>query len=411
MQQRQHNLRALALLYNNSTEYYRSVYNKNMLFSDKDRINTCYKKDAEPCYSYLDSSARPELECIRKVMEAWFSQYPNAEKMDFLGRFKSKNDYTHISASFELYLHELMLRLGYIIKVHPSTNSGRGKSPDFLVSDGDMQFYLEAVSISEKSDDEKSSDKRIAVVNDIINDIQQNNFFVDITTISGLPKTPPQATKLKNRIERWLSDLNPDVVENEQKINPDSLPKLLFSHDGWEIEFTAIPRKREFLNEPVICAKTGEAKWLNTQEKIRDAVKKKGSDYGELDLPLIVACSFEGLGLDNTAVHQALFGQEECAFGSNRKPVMSRIPNGLWVSPNGPQYKRVSGVIIGYDIKPSTYGVRNLKLYVNPWATRGISGKILDLPHALVNGNRIIHNEGIHPRTILDLPKCFPGVE
>jgi hypothetical protein len=50
------------------------------------------------------------------------------------------------SAFFELFLHELLLRLGCNVEVHPDPGTGSSRRPDFLVTDPDgQQFFLEAV--------------------------------------------------------------------------------------------------------------------------------------------------------------------------------------------------------------------------------------------------------------------------
>ena len=60
-------------------------------------------------------------------MHSWYQRYPDASA-ELRTRIRSPKE--HESASFELYLHELLVRLGYSLAVHPETESG--KRPEFF---------------------------------------------------------------------------------------------------------------------------------------------------------------------------------------------------------------------------------------------------------------------------------------
>src|SRR5919202_5698397 len=68
---------------------------------------------AEPEFICLNRSAKPDVSHIRELLEAWLSRYPTSVQTDLCGRFRSPDDTLHRSAFFELFLHELLLRLGY----------------------------------------------------------------------------------------------------------------------------------------------------------------------------------------------------------------------------------------------------------------------------------------------------------
>ena len=75
---------------------------------------------SEPQFAYLNRSARLEANLIRALLEAWFSRYPPAEAADLRARFRSSNDLQHHSAFFELFVHELLLKLGLHPQIHPT---------------------------------------------------------------------------------------------------------------------------------------------------------------------------------------------------------------------------------------------------------------------------------------------------
>ena len=111
------------------------------LFDEKIERISRLAKYSESHYKYLNISDRPEFRVIRTELEHWFSNYPDKEKNEFIRRFQSNNNDQFLSAFFELYIHEILLKLNYKIKIHPDISSS-GNHPDFLVkSKRREEFY------------------------------------------------------------------------------------------------------------------------------------------------------------------------------------------------------------------------------------------------------------------------------
>src|SRR5213076_1299424 len=70
------------------------------------------KREAEPLFTYYNTTGRPAFATIRNVLEEWFNRYPAADQQRLAGQFRSTIDSQHQSAFFELFLYELLLRLG-----------------------------------------------------------------------------------------------------------------------------------------------------------------------------------------------------------------------------------------------------------------------------------------------------------
>lgn len=103
---------------------------------------------------------------------------------------------------------------------------------------------------------------------------------------------------------------------------------------------------------------------------IRDAVRFKGSKYGKLDKPLLVAVNFGSLHLARLDEMQALYGQEQFMFSvdePDKEPRLERAPNGVWRGRTGPQATRVSGAWLFNDLTPYTVASRRHTIYFNPW--------------------------------------------
>lgn len=388
-----------------------------MLFSDIGRSYDGPKLHSERDYFYLDRSARHEAFVIRDELEQWFIQFPESDRVELSSRFKSPDDGQHRSAAFELYLHQLFRRLGYAVKIHPETPSSKAGRPDFLLTAPDgAQMYVEAVQVTDVSAEEKGARERLNIVYDAINRLDSSGWFLGVDSAT-YPSQPPSARGLRQKVKRWLATLDPDhVTEEYRRLGNDALPTFNRSDGDWKIQFTAFPRAPDKRHEPVesiLGALMGDARWLNTAENIRDTLLAKGSHYGVLGAPLVIALSANVLHLDQIDVMNALFGDEEyiVSWGKTRsEPRMQRARNGFWLGPKGPRYTRVAGVLIGYDVKPWTYGVRELVLYHNPWAASEVPGAICKLPRRVPINGTLSAVEGQHPKEILQLPNGYPGL-
>lgn len=80
----------------------------------------------------MNSHADAPVMAARAIIEGWYRNYPTAHREDVARRFRSKNPTQHSGAFWELYLHELFLRMGYSIEVHAGL-AGSDARPDFLL--------------------------------------------------------------------------------------------------------------------------------------------------------------------------------------------------------------------------------------------------------------------------------------
>ena len=104
----------------------------------------------ESAFGYLNRSARPEMAEVRRVLKGWLSRYPEAERRRLCQDFRSRNDWQHYSAFFEVFVHELLLLLGGQPQPHPELG-GTAKHPDFPVESSSGCHYVEAVLASDES--------------------------------------------------------------------------------------------------------------------------------------------------------------------------------------------------------------------------------------------------------------------
>jgi hypothetical protein len=310
------------------------------------------------------------------------------------------------SAFFELFLHELLLRLGCRITIHPVPSNTTAKRPDFLVECGSCEpFYLEAVVATDTSEKEMAAIARMNEVYDTLGRMKSPNFFIGMK-LEGAPLTPPSGAKIRRFLENRLSSLDPDRLAN--------LPPWHYEHEGWNIDFSPIPKSKSTRGRagirPIGFQFHG-VHIIDSWSAIKNAVVKKAGRYGDLDLAYVVAVNAVCEHVDDIDVTQALFGQEQLVVSfTNQGKIKeeTRAPNGAWISATGPRYTRVSAVLSLYGLFPWSVPRANVCLYHNPWAQRPYACSLTCLPQAVVEGNYIKRKVGDSLEATLGLPPTWP---
>ncbi len=109
------------------------------LFEDKERTVYIRAWDIENRYVRYDSCSSELSSQIRDTLNDWYKYYPDTEKSELKKRLQT----SFSSAFYELFLHELFRRQGFVLEPHPILPNTT-KRPDFLVCGHGLEFYLEA---------------------------------------------------------------------------------------------------------------------------------------------------------------------------------------------------------------------------------------------------------------------------
>lgn len=385
-----------------------------MLFSDYSRTDDAPKSQRETSFEFLDRSSRPEIERVRDFIMRSLAEYPPNEINELVARIQSRDDIAFRSATFELLLHEALRRLGYLLRPHPELRNGAQTRPDFLVEDFDgNSFYLEAVLATTRDGANQACEAMKATTRDALSQVPHHSFRVDFDS-EGDPTTQPSSRELIRRTHEWLDSLDPDVLlQLIAERGFDSVPEFVWQHEDWTVTLRPIPMRKEKRGSArALVGAFGEGgRIIDDWTPLRDAVRKKGRKYGELDKPLVVAVNARSFNLDPIDEMQALFGQEQYVEYVNRPDIggrLTRVPNGAWVGHSGPQSRRVSGAWFFNDLTPYTVAERRSTLYVNPWSFHDLPKSLLRIPHAQVVDGRIQRSDGLSLRDIFNLPKDWP---
>jgi hypothetical protein len=375
-------------------------------------------RHAEPHFVYLNRSARPQAARIRATLEEWLSHYPEGDtKRDIEGRFRSGDDSQYRSSFFELLLHELLLQLSCNVESHPHVE-GTTSRPDFLVRPTTgTPFYLEAAIVSDESDREAAARARINTVYDTIDRLESPDFFIGLE-ISGLPNSQPPGRQIRAFLARNLASIRPDEITRLYAAQGfDALPRWPFRHEDWTVEFYPIPKRPEARGRPgvrPIGAIMTAPREIDLDIAIRNTLVEKAGHYGELDLPYVIAVdALTEFGIHKDDILDALFGKEQFLIPRDASSGVSvrveRTPDGLWTSPTGPRYTRVSAVIIA-TIDAWHIPTARVCLYHNPWAQHEYNSPLKTLPQAKLQNGEITWLDGKSIGELLHLPSTWPAV-
>lgn len=366
------------------------------IFTQRRRTDAGPKLSRETEFEFTDRSARPEINRVREFLEALLSQYPESEHSELISRIKSRNDVHYGSAIFELLLHATLLNAGFSLKVHPELPGGVSSRPDFHVTAPDgSEFYLEATTATEQNEDLTICPLTARVLDELSTHAHEN-FLVGVK-VSGRATTQPSSKRFISHVFQWLDTLDPDSVKRAESEGISE--KTEWTHEGVSIVITAFPLDAQLRGKAnrLLGAQSADAGWINPAGPIRNAVRVKGSKYGKLELPFVIAINFDGFVLDSTHEVDALYGDEVFVVpvgGSFQSGGTRRKKNGAWMGEGGPVYTRVSGVWIFDHLSPYSLNKSRGTLYFNPYASIPLTDSLKHFANAEVIDGRLRKQDG-----------------
>lgn len=166
-----------------------------MLFDNKQRSRTAPKKPGETDFAFYDSSARPEYQTYRDLINGWIAVLPESEQAEIIARMKDSDSIAYQAALAELMIHAALIKQGYDVEVHPDCPHPTRK-PDFLVKtkDGAPVAYVEVTTFGPALENVGLSNREAAIYN-----------AVDKTKLpAGLRTLPPNSNACLNVRKRGV---------------------------------------------------------------------------------------------------------------------------------------------------------------------------------------------------------------
>jgi len=344
--------------------------------------------NSESDYEFWNRSAWPACENIRGVLERWFASYPASHKVDLRARFRER-DQNHAAAFFELYLHQVLIRLGLSPEVHPKPGSGKGR-PDFAVAGGGgSRCYLEANVVSKPR--WFSADPLENELLDAINAVAETQptwIGVAVST-KGILECSYKRAPIQREVREWLESIDPEVLSATA---PSRNPSLRIQRDGWEVELVAfgplpLPTRRLIQMGPT---KSG---FLDEGSQLAKSLKSKAKRYGKLDRPLILAINTNDVFTSGQDEHEALLGTRHV----------------IWCDDSPTRHQRVHGVLFFRGLLPNNMHSVDSRLYVNPNIQADIPEELLTLSNMWQRNGKWQVKQGLSLGAVLELPDGWPG--
>lgn len=255
---------------------------------------------------------------------------------------------------------------------HPELE-GTSRRPDFLAEKDGRSIYVEARSAS-SSDVAVGRAAHVNAVYKSLDKLDSPNFFLWIDVVKQ-GEDLLRARPLRGRLEAWLAGLDPDEHTLVAEKRREDLPGYVHKDAGWEIDFRAYPKSPEARGRedarPLGIFGGGEAHWVQDEEGIRGALTDKGSAYGLLGAPFVVAVASGSISLDDDDVLNALYGTEVVEFRTyadgTEDTAMARKADGYWYQGDHHwDHRGVSAVLVVKNLHPAFVGKQQHTIWEHP---------------------------------------------
>lgn len=338
------------------------------IFDDAVRTNAAPATHEESSFAFLNRVAGSYWGHPRRLIEEWASHLPgDADYADIRARIRSGDNRQWNSAFLELYLHEMLLRTGHAVTLHPPLPSS-ARRPDFYAEKDGSGFFMEAVvpAWSNKKDAAHARRNRFF---DVVNRMESPNFILMIRSLNE-GDSNPLAARLRTELRKWLAGLNPDAIDD---LN--SAPRYRWVQGDWSAEFSALPKKKEargrsdrerraigvYAHEP--------ARSVDDAETIRRALASKDGEYGYLGRPFIIAVGLFIHDRDHWHSMNAFYGHETIEWSEGTgETSASRSADGYWGAPGSSAHTNVSSVLLVNQLQPYHVQKAEVTLWHHPSA-------------------------------------------
>ncbi|HEU4658479.1 MAG TPA: hypothetical protein VFR97_13180 [Capillimicrobium sp.] len=352
-----------------------------MLFSDRERTDPSVSREQEAAWTFLDRVDSPVFDRVRRLLDAWFGEYPSGEQEELRRRIASRDDVEFYAAWLELYLHAVHRALGFEVIAHPSLGDVTTR-PDFRLRRGDQVILLEATVVGNREGAGRRG--RIARIIDAVNRTRSEEFDL-IFEIEQEGQNSPSMRDIRRRLERWLQMLNWDEVRlaHEHGAGFDALPARTERVDDWEFSFEAWPREahRRGRIGSAICAGPSDGTIADQASTLRDRLEAKARKYGVPSAPTVIALGMDRLGADADDVECALLGPKIGRVVPENPAVIrsaGKRGTGFFRDTSGRMRNRhVSGVLV-FDVEFRPWSVARVApvLWLHPDPAHAVSDSL-----------------------------------
>jgi hypothetical protein len=340
-------------------------------FQDRQRVDAGYSRPGESTWAFLDRMCGDYWDDLRLLVNTWASHVDPTPHSKLVGMLRSGTDGQFEAAFFELYLHESLLRSGYEVEIEPSLAS-TSKRPDFLATRHSERLYVECTTINPHPA-ARGQAKRFAPLQSALDGLVAPGVVLRIELDSYGQGTLPES-RLQQDIGTWLSALDvyglPPFGDRDHEVAP-----FTWNEDGWLIRLCPSqldPDSPARAAQRVMTVGPIHMSFTDDSGAVRRALETKGSRYGALDAPYIVAINATARWPNDEDLLDALYGQVQYPFrpdGTLGEAVRGR---GGYFWSNGPRHEGVSGALVSRGLNPWSVCGEVPTLWLNPVATNPV---------------------------------------
>ena len=356
-----------------------------LLFDNIGRSELKSDSPSESMFRDINHYDWPGATDIRNTLESWFENYPLQHRTDLRERFRSDDDQNHEGAFFELFLYELLTRLGFSLEVHPEIAGSRAR-PDFLASRDHRRFYLEATVSGQRSGPFTRNRYEEDVI-DKLNTLTHSKFGITVHMEGTLSRTLSRKIVIRPFKELLDSHDPYDVQREIDKHGSNAAPSRKVQCGKWNLEgwlrpILPIDPTRQPTRRFVIGHHLG--RFTDCATPVRSTIRAKVRKYRKLDEPFVLAVKTRGM-FYNARQHdlEVLFGNEQLIYSKDNldaTPRLGREPYGVWSLGRASQMDAFLCVQ-----KVDMWNICNASacLYLNPKNTHTVfPDALFRLPHA-----------------------------
>lgn len=334
------------------------------------------KRPTEGDFAFLNRADGAPWDALRDLFETWYEDYPDPDN-DLRNRFRSNLRSQHVAAWWELYIFALFRRLGYDVTPHPDM-PGTTKKPDFLVTRDGVETVVECAAMFDE-DGWVDSDG-VSWVLECINSAKSAAFRVGVD-FAAEGQQRPRRTKIIGAVEKWLNSLDADAAYQLFLDDPRDTSSAEITVGDWIVSLDAYPvaPEKRGTGSGLIWRWPMKTGVLNHKAQIDAILSNKGSRYGQLPVPLVVALLAWPITADEFHMANSLYGAltVNVTFdddGQIRTESTTRNVDGYWRPGPNPGGARTSAVLLGPGLRPDRAFTTLPQLWINPWATVPLPG-------------------------------------
>lgn len=269
-------------------------------------------------YELVHYHSDPRAIKIRSQINSWLSAWPSDNWRRIEARLLN-NDSDFMSCLWELYVSSFLQTLNFNVDVIPEVE---GESrPDFLVSNGDFEFIVEASTVQlSKSDQLRKQNLRKIV--DSLNTFGDKDFTIALTVLR-CDSSQIKNSHLAHVINDWLRNVDAQSEDLTKE----------FVVKNWAFEVNALRRENRnwpfiyMWNDVSISSLVGDEGFAN---KLESKASKYKTFMPKLSRILFIANTKYFIGDYEWQINNVLFGSEQITINTlNGETKQTRAKNGL----------------------------------------------------------------------------------